>query len=102
MFFTPGGRYEMVIAERRRRIDFRDAHNMELVQSLPVKCKGVDHLEFTVDGRYAIATCEFSGQLVKIDLASRTVAGHLSLGTRASNPLKKVARILRRRHGDHG
>jgi YVTN family beta-propeller protein len=79
LYFTPDGRYAIVIAERRRRLDFRDAHTMALVQSLPVACKGVDHMEFTADGRAAVATCEFSGQLVKLDLATRTVVGYLTL-----------------------
>src|SRR6202048_3806566 len=65
LYFTPDGLLAMVIAERLDRIDFRDAHDMNLLQSLPLACRGVDHMEFTSDGRYAIATCEFSGQLVK-------------------------------------
>ncbi|HEX9366816.1 MAG TPA: YncE family protein [Vicinamibacterales bacterium] len=104
MYFTPDGRFAIVIAERRHRLDFRDAHDMTLVQSLPVACRGVDHLEFTADGRYAIATCEFSGQLVKIDLAPRTVVGYLSLGAPVSNPsrLKRMTAIFhRRRHDSH-
>jgi YVTN family beta-propeller protein len=79
MYFTPDGKYAMVIAEARRRIDFRDPKDMTLVKSLRVDCKGLDHVEFTADTRYAIATCEFSGQLVKIDLASQTVVGYLTL-----------------------
>jgi YVTN family beta-propeller protein len=79
LYFTPDGRFAIVIAERRRRLDFRDARAMTLVQSLPVQCKGVDHMEFTADGRFAIATCEFSGQLVKVDLARRAVVGYLML-----------------------
>jgi YVTN family beta-propeller protein len=100
MYFTPDGRFAMVIAERRRRIDFREAHDMKLVQSLPVACKGVDHLEFTSDGRYAIATCEFSGQLVKIDLAPRAVVGYLNLGVAVSHQVKRVTAVFRR-HGSH-
>ena len=79
LYFTPDGRFAMVIAERRHRLDFRDARTMVLVQSLPVQCRGVDHMEFTADGRFAVATCEFSGQLVKVDLAARTVVGYLML-----------------------
>src|SRR3984893_15673147 len=101
LYFTPDGRLAMVIAERLDRIDFRDAHNMRLVQSLPVGCKGVDHMEFTSDGRYAIATCEFSGQLVKIDVGARAVVGYLNL-VAVSSPLKKLTGLLGRRHGDHG
>ncbi|OLB60210.1 MAG: hypothetical protein AUI13_01150, partial [Gemmatimonadetes bacterium 13_2_20CM_2_69_23] len=79
LYFTPDGRFAIVVAERRRRLDFRDAHTMALVQSLPVQCKGVDHMEFTADGRFAVATCEFSGQLVKVDLEARAVVGYLTL-----------------------
>jgi len=79
MYFTPDGKYAMVIAEARHRIDFRDPQDMKLVQSLRVGCKGLDHVEFTADNKYAIATCEFSGQLVKIDLAARQAAGYLTL-----------------------
>ena len=79
LYFTPDGKYAMVIAEARRRIDFRDPHDMRLEQSLRVACKGLDHVEFTADDRYAIATCEFSGQLVKVDLATRSIVGYLTL-----------------------
>ena len=79
IYFTPGGKSAMVIAEARHRIDFRDPGDMKLQQSLRVACKGLDHVEFTADNRYAIATCEFSGQLVKIDLASKSVVGYLTL-----------------------
>jgi YVTN family beta-propeller protein len=79
MYYTPDGKYAMVIAEARHRIDFRDPKDMKLEQSLRVACKGLDHVEFTSDNRYAIATCEFSGQLVKVDLANRTAVGYLTL-----------------------
>ena len=101
LYFTPDGRFAVVVAERLDRIDFRDPHDMRLAQSLPLACMGVDHMEFTSDGRYAIATCEFSGQLVKIDLAARAVVGYLDLGAGASNPLKKLTTIFGRRQGDH-
>ena len=79
LYFTPDGKFAMVISEARHRIDFRDPHTMDLVQSLPVNCKGLDHVEFTADNRYAIATCEFSGQLVKVDLETRKAVGYLLL-----------------------
>src|SRR5256884_7208752 len=79
LYFTPDGRFAIVVAERRRRLDFRDAKTMALVQSVALACKGVDHMEFAADGRFAIATCEFSGQLVKVDLGTRTVTGYLTL-----------------------
>ncbi len=101
LYFTPDGLFAVVIAERRHRIDFRNAHDMKLLQSLSLSCVGVDHMEFTADGRYAIATCEFSGQLVKIDLATRDVVGYLTLGNGLLNTLKKLTVIVGKRHREH-
>src|SRR5256885_13572400 len=79
LYFTPDGHWAIVVAERLRRLDFRDAHTMALVESVPVACKGVDPMGFTADGRYAIATCEFSGELLKLELSTRRVVGYLLL-----------------------
>jgi YVTN family beta-propeller protein len=79
LYFTPDGRYAIVVAERLQRLDFRDAHTMALVRSVPVACKGVDHMDFSADGSYLIASCEFSGGIVKVDVASQSVVGHLTL-----------------------
>jgi len=68
LYFTPDGKSAIVVAERLARLDFRDPHSMRLKQALPVPCQGVDHLDVTADGRIAIASCEFSGQLVKVQL----------------------------------
>jgi len=41
-------------------------------------CSGINHADFSIDGRYAIFTCEFrGGGLVKIDLINRQVLGYL-------------------------
>ena len=79
LYFTPDGKYALVVAEKLHRLDFRAPSDMHLVQSLPLECRGIDHMEFTSDGRYAIGTCEYSGQLVKVDLAQREVVGYLML-----------------------
>jgi YVTN family beta-propeller protein len=85
MYFTPDGSSAIVVAERLKRLDFRDPHTMQLQQSVPTpKCPGIDHGDFSIDGRYAIFTCEFGGDLVKIDIAGRRVAGYLSLARGAS------------------
>jgi YVTN family beta-propeller protein len=87
LYFTPDGAYAMVIAEANHHIDFRDPHTMALRHSLDVgtDCAGVNHVDFSVDGSYAIATCEFAGRLVKIDIRHQTVLGYLDLG-RTSAP----------------
>jgi YVTN family beta-propeller protein len=79
MYFTPDGRYAIVVAERLHRLDFRDPHTFRLRHSLAVPCSGADHMDFSADGRYAIVSCEFSGQLLKVDIASQRVVGVLTL-----------------------
>ena len=79
MYFTPDGHYAIVVAERLRRLDFRDRHSFRLHHSLQVPCVGVDHMDFSADGRYAIASCEFSGQMIKVDVQRERVVGVLNL-----------------------
>ena len=79
LYFTPGGKHAIVVAERLGRLDFRDAATMQLVKSVSVPCRGVDHLDFSVDGTYLIASCEFSGSVVKVDVARMAVIGTLAL-----------------------
>lgn len=67
LYFTPDGRYALVMAERLRRIDVRDPHSMKLVRSLPVPCWGVNHADFTADLSAFVASCEFSGKLIVVD-----------------------------------
>ena len=68
LYFTPDGRYAIVVAERLRRLDFRSPHTFRLVKSLHVPCAGVNHMDFSANGAYAIVSCEFSGQLLKVDV----------------------------------
>jgi YVTN family beta-propeller protein len=79
MYYTPDGRYAIVVAERKQKLNFLDPQTMKLVESLPVSCKGIDHMDFTTDGRYFIASCEFAGEVVKVDVANRKVVGYLKL-----------------------
>ena len=80
MYFTPDGRSAIVVAEALKRLDFRDPHTMKLQESVSVPdCAGVNHGDFSIDGRYAIFTCEFQGSLVKIDVLHRKVLGYLEL-----------------------
>ncbi len=79
MYYTPDGRYAIVVAERLQRLDFRDPATMRLEHSLSVPCRGVDHMDFSADGRYLIASCEFAGKVIKVDVADRKVIGSLAL-----------------------
>ena len=84
LYFTPDGRSAIVVAERRKRLDFRDPHTMALQQSVAAPgCSGINHADFSIDGHYAIFTCEFrGGGLVKVDLVNHQVLGYLKLSKR--------------------
>jgi 6-phosphogluconolactonase (cycloisomerase 2 family) len=79
MYFTPDGRYAIVVAERLQRLDFRNAHSMKMHRSVSTPCKGVDHMDFTADGRYALASCEFSGRMLVLDVARERIVGTVNL-----------------------
>jgi DNA-binding beta-propeller fold protein YncE len=87
LYFTPDGRSAIVVAERLRRLDFRNPVTMHLQDSLQVpECPGVDHMDFSANGRYLVASCEFGGRLIKVDLASRRVVATLRLGAGLGAP----------------
>jgi YVTN family beta-propeller protein len=80
MYFTPDGRSAVIVAEAYKRLDFRDPHTMALQSSLETPdCAGINHADFSIDGRYAIFTCEFAKSLAKIDFVDRKVVGYLKL-----------------------
>jgi YVTN family beta-propeller protein len=79
LYFTPDGHYAIVVSERRARLDFRDARTMRLHHSLSIPCSGVNHMDFTADGKELLVSCEFDGKVVKVDVASEKVVGQLTL-----------------------
>ena len=80
MYFTPDGASAIVVAESRRRLEYRDPHTMALQGVLTIpECPGINHADFAADGRTAIFTCEFAGALVKIDVFGRRLLGVLKL-----------------------
>ena len=87
LYFTPDGRFAIVVAERLQRLDFRDPHTMRLVHSLSVpECRGVDHMDFSADGRYAFASCEFAGRMIEIDLDTQQVIRTVVLDHGVASP----------------
>ncbi len=85
MYFTPDGRYAIVMAETLRRIDFRNAHTMRLHRALSVpQCAGVNHADFTADGRFMLVSCEFAAQMIVVDIPEERVVRTLPLPVGAS------------------
>ena len=79
LYFTPDGRYAIVVSERLQRLDFRDARTMRLHHSLSIPCAGPNHMDFTANGRYLFLSCEFDGKLVKVDVPHERVVGSIPL-----------------------
>ena len=86
LYFTPDGKYAVVMSEAAHQIVFRDPHTMAIHKTLPVHCDGVNHADFSPDGRYFIATCEFSGDLLKVDTEKQEVIGQIHLPGRHPMP----------------
>jgi YVTN family beta-propeller protein len=73
LYFTPDGRYAIVVAEAQHRLDFRNPHTMRLHHALTVPCTGVDHMDFTADGKRLLASCEFSGTVLVVNVRRQRV-----------------------------
>jgi YVTN family beta-propeller protein len=80
MYFTPDGKSAVVVAEAMKRLDFRDPRTLALQGSVHApKCAGINHGDYSMDGKHLIMTCEYVGRLVKIDWINRKVLGYLTL-----------------------
>ena len=100
IYFTPDGKSAIVVAEARKRLDFRDPQTMAMQYSISTpRCGGINHADFSMDGRYAIFTCEFDGTVAKVDLVDRKVLGYLKLnvpktrfkeGTKSDPPATEI------------
>ncbi|MBO0867772.1 MAG: YncE family protein [Micromonosporaceae bacterium] len=86
LYFTPDGKFAIVMSEAKHEIVFRDPHTMAVRKVVHVDCGGVNHADFSADGRYFIATCEFTGDLLKVDTLGQKVVGRLHLPARSPMP----------------
>ncbi|MDT7843464.1 YncE family protein [Streptomyces justiciae] len=86
LYFTPNGKYAVVMASLDRELVFRDPLTMERKKTVPVTCYGVNHADFSLDGRYFIVSCEFSGELLKVDTEKMKVVGQQKLPFRGAMP----------------
>ncbi|MEU7811615.1 YncE family protein [Pseudonocardia sp. NPDC049154] len=74
MYFTPDGSSAISVAEAQKRLVFYDPHTWAQQGDLPTPdCAGIDHADFTPDGRTAVFTCEFDGRVAVVDIEHRAV-----------------------------
>jgi DNA-binding beta-propeller fold protein YncE len=83
MYFTPDGAAAISVAEARRQLVFYDPHTWQEQSRLDLPdCAGVDHADFTPDGRTAVFSCEFAGRVAVVDVPSRTVVRMIDMPVR--------------------
>ena len=74
MYFLPDGSAAISVAEAKKTLVFYDPHTWAEQGQLPIPdCGGIDHADFTIDGKTAVFTCEFAGRVAVVDVASRTL-----------------------------
>ncbi|MEV0597885.1 hypothetical protein AB0I82_01085 [Streptomyces sp. NPDC050315] len=86
LYFTPNGKYAVVMASKDRQLVFRDPRTLKVRKALSVDCAGVNHADFSPNGRYFIVSCEFSGELLKVDTARMAVIAKQRLPRKGSMP----------------
>ncbi len=77
MYYTPDGKYAVVVAEQRMRLEFYNSATMKLEKEVWVPCKGIDHMDFSPNGRYLIASCEFGEAVIKFDVEKKKMISKL-------------------------
>ena len=79
LYFSPDGSRAIVQAEQNNRIDYYDTHTWTRLKSVPSTCKGNNHADWSADGSYFIVTCEFSGDLLKVDTTTGDIITKIRL-----------------------
>ena len=87
IYWSPDGQSAIIVAEAFKRLDFRDPKTMALKYSIATPdCAGINHADFSIDGRFAFFTCEFNGALSKVDLVQRSVVATTKLSRYFDRP----------------
>ncbi|WP_235681297.1 YVTN family beta-propeller repeat protein [Tomitella gaofuii] len=83
MYFTPDGEYAISVAEARKELVWYDPHTWEVEDTTPTpECSGIDHADFSADGKTALFTCEFAGRVAVVDVQSHRLERVIDMPTR--------------------
>ena len=80
LYFTPDGSRAIDVAEYYNQLDFLDPHTWKLIKSVPLPCRGPDHLDFSSSGSYFLIGCEFDGRVLKVDWRTMNVVDEVNVG----------------------
>ena len=87
MYWSPDGKSAIVVAEAYKRLDYRDPVTMKMQYTIATpKCAGINHADFSIDGKFALFTCEFNGSITKVDLVNRRVVDTIKLSQYFDKP----------------
>ncbi len=94
LYFTPDGKFAVVMQESDKKITFRDPHTLKLINTLNVPCGGVNHADWSADGNTFVVSCEFTGQLLLVDTVNQKLLKATSLPTTYSkHPMPQDVKI---------
>jgi YVTN family beta-propeller protein len=72
LYFTPDGTQGIVVAEAYQRLDFYDAKTWKPAGSLSFpECGGINHMDYSADGRTMLFSCEFANRMIVVDAQTR-------------------------------
>jgi YVTN family beta-propeller protein len=84
LYFTPDGKFAIVVAEAHKTLEFYNPHTWKLEHSLAIpSCGGIDHIDFNAAGTMMLASCEFSDAVVAVNVEKQTVIKTVTLPLRA-------------------
>ncbi len=82
LYFTPDGSKAIVVAEYDKLIEFRDRRTWAVLKQVSIPWAGVDHMDFSANGRYLLTSCEYTGMVVRVDTVKMKVTGTIDVGGR--------------------
>ncbi|MDQ2790291.1 MAG: YncE family protein [Actinomycetota bacterium] len=86
LYFTPDGAFAISVAERLRTLVWYDPTTWQQRGQTPIPgCAGIDHGDFTADGRTAVFTCEFAGRVAVVDVVSHQLLRLIDMPQRNSH-----------------
>jgi YVTN family beta-propeller protein len=80
LYFTPDGSKAIDVVEYQIRLDFMDPHTWRILRMVPIPWQGVDHGDFTADGRFILMSTEYDGVVVKVDTVKMRMVGSVRVG----------------------
>ncbi len=80
LYFSPDGSTAIVMGEDVNLIEFYDRRTWRLLKQLPIKWAGIDHADFSAGGRYLLASTEYAGHVLKVDVVTMSIVGDIAVG----------------------